>query len=79
MLLTTRALRAQVAEAKGLKFVGTDAFDDFYKLQQLKKGGKLRRKTGGSLLLKEKIMREATVRTTAHLAADSRGLVQRAA
>jgi len=54
-------LFVKVAEAKGLKFVGTDAFDDFYKLQQLKKGGKLRRKTGGSLLLKEKIMREATV------------------
>lgn len=53
--------RMQVAEAKGLKFVGTDAFEDFYKLQQLKQGGKMQRKTGGSLLLKEKIMREAEV------------------
>ena len=51
----------QVAEAKGLKFVGSDAFEDFYQLQQLKNGGKLQRNTGGSLLLKEKVMREAEV------------------
>ena len=49
------------AEELQLKFVGTDAFEEFYKLQTLKKGGKLVRKSGGSLLLKEKIMREATV------------------
>jgi len=41
--------------------VGSDAFDDFYKLQTLKKTGKLAKKTGGSMLLKEKILREATV------------------
>ena len=50
-----------VAGERELKFVGTDAFEDFYKLQQLKKGGKLQRKTGGSRLLKEKILREAQV------------------
>ena len=60
-----RPALVQVSEAKDLKFVGTDAFEDFYQLQQLKKGGKLQRKTGGSLLLKEKIMREAEVRPAA--------------
>ena len=54
-------LFVKVAEEKGLKFVGTDAFDDFYELQQLKKGGKLQRNTGGSSLLKQRIMREAEV------------------
>jgi len=54
-------LFVQVAEGLGLKFVGSDAFDDFYKLQTLKKTGKLAKKTGGSMLLKEKILREATV------------------
>ena len=54
-------LFVNAAEELGLKFVGTDAFEEFYKLQTLKKGGKLVRKSGGSLLLKEKIMREATV------------------
>lgn len=53
----------QVAAAKDLKFVGTDAFEDFYELQQLKTGGKVQRNTGGSSLLKEKIMREAEVRS----------------
>jgi len=51
----------KVAAAKDLKFVGTDAFEDFYELQQLKTGGKVQRNTGGSSLLKEKIMREAEV------------------
>lgn len=54
-------LFVNVAEGLGLKFVGSDAFDDFYKLQTLKKTGRLAKKTGGSLLLKEKILREATV------------------
>ena len=55
-------LFVRVAEAKDLKFVGTDAFEDFYQLQQLKRGRLLQRKSGGgSLLLKEKIMREAEV------------------
>jgi len=55
-------LFVNVCEGKDLKFVGTDAFEDFYKLQQLKQGGKLaKKKGGGSLLLKEKILREATV------------------
>lgn len=54
-------LFVNVAERLGLKFVGTDAFEEFYQLQTLKKSGKLARKSGGSLLLKEKIMREATV------------------
>ena len=54
-------LFVQVAEKLGLKFVGTDGFDDFYQLQQLKKGGRLRRKTAGALLLKEKLLREATL------------------
>jgi len=49
------------AEKLGLKFVGTDAFEDFYKLQTFKKDGALAFNTGGSTLLKEKIMREATV------------------
>jgi len=54
-------LFVKVAEGLELKFVGSDAFDDFYKLQTLKKTGKLAKKTGGSMLLKEKILREATV------------------
>ncbi len=54
-------LFVKVAEGLGLKFVGSDAFEDFYKLQTLKKTGRLAKKTGGSMLLKEKILREATV------------------
>eukprot|EP00966_Prymnesium_polylepis_P278011 6423789-Prymnesium_polylepis.1 len=49
------------AEALQLRFVGTDGFDDFYKLQSLKAGGRLRKKAAGALLLKEKLLREATV------------------
>ena len=51
-----------MAQSSNLKFVGTDAFEDFYQLQQVEKGSKLQRLPGGSLLLKEKIMREAEVR-----------------
>jgi len=54
-------LFVKVAEAKGLKFVGSSDFEDFYQLQEVKKGGKLRRKKGGSLLLQQKILREAEV------------------
>ena len=44
-----------------MRFVGTDGFDEFYQLQQLKKGGRLRKKSAGAALLKEKLLREATV------------------
>ena len=36
-----RRFAAQVCQTMGLKFVGTDAFDDFYQLQQLKRDGKV--------------------------------------
>ena len=54
-------LFVKVATQRDLRFVGTDAFDDFYELQGLKTSGKTKRNTGGSLLLKEKILREAEV------------------
>lgn len=54
-------LFVKTAEALGLGFVGADGFDEFYKLQQLKKVGRLRKKAAGAALLKEKILREATV------------------
>ena len=55
-------LFVQVCGQLGLKFVGSaDGFEDFYELQTMKGEGKLRKKTAGGLLLKEKVLREATV------------------
>ena len=64
-------LFVQTAEKPSLRFVGTDGFDEFYKLQQLKKGGRLRKKAAGALLLKEKLLREATVLDASILKAHS--------
>ena len=50
-----------VSQALELKFVGSDSFDDFYALQDELKNGKKRKMTAGGLLLKQKILREATV------------------
>eukprot|EP00316_Scyphosphaera_apsteinii_P011386 CAMPEP_0119299936 /NCGR_PEP_ID=MMETSP1333-20130426/1930_1 /TAXON_ID=418940 /ORGANISM="Scyphosphaera apsteinii, Strain RCC1455" /LENGTH=708 /DNA_ID=CAMNT_0007301545 /DNA_START=102 /DNA_END=2229 /DNA_ORIENTATION=+ len=51
----------KVSDALDLPFVGNAAFDEYYELSQQQKKGLLRKKTAGALLLKEKIMREATV------------------
>ena len=49
-------LFVQVCQTLGLKFVGSaDGFEDFYELQEMKAGGKLRKKTAGGMLLKEKV------------------------
>lgn len=58
-------LFVQVSEGLGLPFVGTmGAFDDFYDQQLLKGSGKLRKKTAGGALLKQKLLREATLLDT---------------
>ena len=51
----------QISEGWELPFVGSAAFEEFYDLQQQKTSGRMRRKTAGTLLLKEKLLREATL------------------
>tara|TARA_B100000524_G_C23645015_1_gene368133 strand:+ start:1076 stop:1933 length:858 start_codon:yes stop_codon:yes gene_type:complete len=55
-------LFVKVSERLRLPFVGTmGAFEEFYEQQLLKSSGKLRKKTAGGALLKEKLLREATL------------------
>jgi xanthine phosphoribosyltransferase len=54
-------LLVHVSDALDLKFVGSDAFDDFYAMQEELKNGQQRKKQAGALLLRQKILREATV------------------
>ena len=62
------SLFVESAAALGLRFVGTDAFDDFYSLLgptprggPRGAGGGRRRHTGGSVLLTERLLRDAEV------------------
>lgn len=52
---------AAATPVQGRPFAASDhaGFDDFYKLQEMKRGGKLRNNTAGATLLREKILREA--------------------
>ena len=54
-------LFSKISSELNLPFVGTSDFEEFYELQQLKKQGKLLRKTGGSRLLRQKLIQEATL------------------
>jgi len=55
------ALFVKVSEALGLEFVGNAAFDEFYEMQVQERHGTRRKKTAGQTLLKERLLREATV------------------
>jgi len=54
-------LFVQISEEWELPFVGSAGFEEFYDLQQQRTAGKMRRKTAGTLLLREKLLREATL------------------
>lgn len=51
----------QVCETLGLEFVGNSAFDEFYEMQNSEKGKRRNKKTAGTTLLTERLLRDATV------------------
>ena len=54
----------QLCEHYGLEFVGNAAFDEFYQMQTEAREGKKMKKSAGTTLLKERLLREATVLDT---------------